>query len=181
MAISDFGQKIGLTRIHLISKFFRHDEKLNFFEYIDHAAKVLICLPVEEEGFINALSHTNQFSKLFPNARITFLYWDQLVPKDKIRKPFSVITYDFQVMNRLGLPSKEFRRRIYKDHYHVVIDLNLSFNYIQTALVWESKSKIRICFDHPQREELYNFIIRLEPENSWEGSIKSFFKVLGMR
>jgi ADP-heptose:LPS heptosyltransferase len=178
MPSHEMTQAIAL-RLHRI-RFFtpRHKDIINICDYLQSAMNIIIFAPEEQEAF-DAFTHIlTRFKSSFPQAEIT-------VVKNSIQQtvepfPQSIKTLDFHHKDiSVWGPSRRLLNALQNGKFQVAIDASRSFQIFNTIMVLATKAKLRICFDHPKREDLYNFIIRLEPNQSASNSYNILLKYLG--
>ncbi|NOY60947.1 MAG: glycosyltransferase family 9 protein [Calditrichaeota bacterium] len=181
MISHNIGQFFALQYFKLFNRYKYKSRIVSIFEHISSASHVCVCLPCNEKDFNESLISIEQFRQIFPKAHITLLNCtDQSISKQKFHA-FRLLTYDRQKLTFLGLPSKEIRHDIATSKFDVVIDLSLSFSFVNTALSWLSNAGLRICFNDPKRDNLYNFVVRLVPETKWDKSYQQLLQYLGAK
>jgi ADP-heptose:LPS heptosyltransferase len=121
-----------------------------------------------------------RFQNSFPEAQITVLKNSALQLTGYLPTTITLIEYDPKQSTIFGPPPR-LLSTIQDGHFDIAIDASHSFQLIHTALVIASRAKLRICFDHPKREDLYNFIIRLEPNQKYINSYNILLRYLGAK
>jgi len=179
--LKEIGQISALTFYKILSRFGQRPAPVSIFEQIDKANKVLLCLPDNVNGLQPELLTLDKFKDIFPNANITLLCNSNLSIERSLLKNFQYINYNPAEVSSFGQPPKAIKENILKNHFDIAIDLSIAFNYINTSLVWTSNACLRIGFNHPQRDDLYNFLIRVNPEETLENSYQSLFRYLGAK
>ncbi|MBN1996448.1 hypothetical protein JW935_02775 [candidate division KSB1 bacterium] len=178
MSIQKIGQKAILQYYKILCRIQHFNRVLNIFEHIHNASQVLLCLPEEKAGYEAVSAYFDRLEKIFPSARISILVQEN-IGTDKIPEAFQVLPYNSSTFNIWGLP-KTLIENVKRESYEVVIDTSRSFSFVNTVAAFESQANLRICFNHPQREDLYNFIIGLDPKQSWKKSMQLLFRFLGL-
>ena len=174
----NFGQTVALKFFKFKFSLRRHKDVINIFEFLQKASKVLICAPEEPEAF-NAFLHTLiRFKDSFPKAKITLFKNSSLPLTGYIPGSIKIIEYNNKQISVFG-SAKKVLNGIQDRSFDVAIDANHSFQFVHTSLVMVSKAKLRVCFGHSKREDLYNFIIRLEPNQSYANSYNILLRYLG--
>jgi hypothetical protein len=180
MILKDFGQALALHYYRIKSSLQHQRDVINIVESLQAASKVLICAPDEPEAFGALLDILSRFQNSFPEAQITLLKNSALQVTGSIASTITVIEYDPKQSTIFGPPPRLLS--IIQDyHFDMAIDASHSFQLIHTALIIASRAKLRVCFDHPKREELYNFIIRLEPNQKYINSYNILLRYLGAK
>ncbi len=181
MTLHNIGQFFALLYFRLFNRYKYKSRIISIFEHINSASRVCVCLPCEEKDFQESLISIDQFRQIFPKANITLLNCtDQRIDEKKFNA-FRLITYDRQQLSFLGLPSSKIKHDIAISKFDVIIDLSLTFSFINTALSWFSNAYLRICFNNPKRDNLYNFVVRLDPETKWDKSYQQLLQYLGAK
>jgi len=175
------GQLSTLTIYKVLSRFGQRPAPVSIFDQIDKAHKVLLCLPDNVNELHTELLTLEKFNHIFPKASITLLSNSNLEFKKSLLKNYQLMNYNQEEMTSLGQPPKNIKENILKNHFDIAIDLSIAFNYINTSLVWASQACLRIGFNHPKRDDLYNFLIRVNPEETLENSYQSLFRYLGAK
>ena len=179
--LKKIGQLSALTIYKILSRFGQRPAPVSIFDQIDQANKVLLCLPDNVNALQTELLTLDKFSHIFPKAQITLLYNSKLAIEKTLLKNYQCINYNPAEVTSMGQPPKNIKENILKNHFDIAIDLSIAFNYINTSLVWASHASLRIGFNHPKRDDLYNFLIRVNPEETLENSYQSLFRYLGAK
>ncbi len=176
--IKEFGQRSVISYYKFISRFGNRPAPVSIFEQIKDANNVLLCLPNDMQKLSGIVSF-DSFRQVFPNAKITLLYNADTIQNNGFPKGFKRIFYQKAQLSTLGMPPKSLRLDILREKYDIAIDLSLEYNYINTSVIWESKACLRIGFNHPMRDDLYNFLIRVKTGETPENTYNSLFRYLG--
>ena len=153
-------------------------EPINFFEQIDRARKILLCLPPEEEGTFTALSFLPRVQQRLPKARFILLHDSELDINRRVAKGAKPLAFDRNDLSFLGMPGKKIREQVRSAGFDVAVDLNLEFDFLSSLLVQDSGAPLRLCFDHPRREAFCNLIIRLDFERTWDKAFQALLRVI---
>jgi len=181
MISHNIGQFFALQYFRLFNRYKYKSKIISIFEHINSASRVCVCLPCDDEDFHKSLISIEQFRQIFPKAQITLLNCtDQRIDPKKFHA-FRLLTYDRQQLTFFGFPSSEIRHDIAISKFDVFIDLSLSFSFVNTALSWLSNAGLRICFNNPKRDNLNNFVVRLDPETKWDKSYQQLLQYLGVK
>ena len=177
--IKDLGQRFIITYYKFLARFGLRPAPVSIFEQISQANHVLLCLPNAVNGSLDQILRVNAFKEIFPKAKITLLYNSDTMTSKGWTKPYQSLQYQKDQLSTLGLPPKSLKADVLKSHFDIAIDLSLSFNFINTSIIWASKASLMIGFNHPLRDELYNFLIRIKSGETQENSYNSLFRYLG--
>ncbi len=178
MSFQKFGQKAILHYYRTLCRIQHFNRVINIFEYMHNASQVLLCLPNEKAGCEAVSDYFPSLGKIFPGATV-FLLVEENLTAHEIPEIFQILHYNSSGLNFWGSP-RDVLDKIKRNRFDVVIDTSRAFNFINTSAAFESQANLRICFNHPQREDLYNFIIRIDEKQSWKKSIKLLFQFLGL-
>ena len=179
MILTSIGQAVAMKWFRFMTRFKYKARIISIFDYLNSASRVCLCLPCEED-FDASLISIDQLRQIFPNAHITLLHCTSKPLPEKFHA-FRIVDYNPQKTTLLGMPEKKLRHDIAISRFDVMIDLSLSFSYVNAALTWLSGAGLRICFHHPRRDHLYNFVVRLDTNSKWEKSYQQLMKYLGVR
>lgn len=179
--LKKFGQISAITFYKILSRFGHRPPSVSIFEQIDKAGNVLICLPDDQNGLQAEFLSLEKINNIFPKARISLLHNSSLTLEKSLVKNYQSIIYDRADITSIGQPPKNIKENILNNHFDIAIDLSIAFNYINTSLVWYSRASLRVGFNHPKRDDLYNFLIRVNPEETLENSYQSLFRYLGAK
>ncbi|HPG40041.1 MAG TPA: hypothetical protein PLP19_09750 [bacterium] len=177
--LKKLGQYYALTFYKIFSRFGHRPAAVNIFDQIAKANNILLCLPENLNGSQMELLTLDKFKEIFPNAKISLVYNAASSIDTKLLTKYNVIQYNPLEMSTFGLLPKPVKEIIIKSSFDIAIDLSIAFCFINTSIIWESKACLRIGFNHPLRDELYNFLIRVNPEETRENSYQSLFRYLG--
>ena len=128
--------------------------------------RVLVLLPENELEYRRAIQqkNLNSLQALFPHARLQLIKQKSLLPAATIPcKEWNSTDLDYW-----GLPSREMRKRLLSESFDIVLDLSLSFAFINLALAHQAKAPIKVGFADPQREKTHNFIISFSTSPAWD-------------
>ncbi len=179
MLLQNIGQRAALKLYAFQTRSLQRQAAIDMCSHIKRAEKVLICLPVEKDGFDVAVSCIEEFRQIFPSSQITLLGAKQNPLPTKISSSFRVLGYDENDLNPFGLVERRLKNDLRASRFDVVIDLCRDFNFVATSVAWTCKARLCICFSHPQRDAFYNFILRLEPNQNWGNAFKTLLQYLG--
>lgn len=128
--------------------------------------RVLVLLPENELEYRRAVQqkNLNALQALFPHARLQLVKQKSLLPVGTVPcKEWDPTELDYR-----GLPSRELKKRLLSESFDIVLDLSLSFAFINLALAHQAKAPIKIGFADPQREKTHNFIISFSTSPAWD-------------
>jgi len=179
MVLHRVGQYFTLNVFKISALIRRFSHPIDIFKQIKNATHVLICLPHEHEDKNLIMSSLHHFTHIFPKAKITIFYNRDDHQQKQSLNNFRVIDYSKQDLTGVGLPNGQLKRKIFRHKFNIVVDLSISFNFINTAITQVSKADLRICFYHEKREDLYNFVIRHETKRTLAELFNLLLKHLG--
>jgi hypothetical protein len=172
MLLQKLGQSAALKLYKLQSQSPHRQETVDIIAQIKRTAKVLICLPTEKEGFDAALVRLDDFRRIFPSCQLTLLFAQQNSLPAEISNSLRAVCYDQNKLNAFGSINKDLKNELEANRFDMIIDLEREFKFITTSIAWNSQALLRVCFSHPQRDDFYNFIVRLDPDQSWQNAFK---------
>ena len=178
--LRSWGIKASLKLHAIRQQFFQKEEIVPICEHLSGVQSVLICLPTEKEGVEAVMNSVQEFRQIFPKAHITLLNSAENSLQDYIFNDFSLVEYQETSLSRWGLLEKSFRALLFKQPVGIIIDLSKAFHILNTLVVCSSRAKLRIGFNHPERNSFYNFVIRLEPNQDWERSLAILYRYLSL-
>jgi hypothetical protein len=171
-------QSIAL-RLHRLRFFLlRQKEVINICDYLQSATKIVIFSPNEKESFEALINILIRFEKSFPHAEITMVKDSLQHLVDPFPPSIKTLEYHPKDISVWG-PSRRLLSILHDGKFDVAIDASRSFQIVNTIMLLATKAKLRICFDHPKREDFHNFIIRLESNQSASNSYNILLKYLG--
>lgn len=153
---------------------------ISIFEQIRSATRVLICMPEKKEEFGAAVAKLNAFQQIFEKAHFTIFYHRDIDKKFKPQERFEALTWNEKDFNRFGLPNPAVKK-VTNLPYDIVLDLSICFSFLNVYIAHTSRAGLRICFSHPDRDELYNFLIRFETGQKPENALNILLKYLGYK
>ncbi len=179
MLLQNLGQKAALRFYAFQMRSRNRRPTLDMCGYMKQAKKVLVCLPVEKDGFDVAVDCIDEFRQIFSASQITlFVAKENPLPAD-VTSHFRVLSYDANDFRPFGLLKRGLRNDLRANGFDVVVDLSRDFNFVATSAAWTCEAKLCVCFSHPQRDAFYNFVLRLEPNQNWDKAFKTLFHYLG--
>jgi hypothetical protein len=130
-------------------------------EQLGKTRRALIMLPDEPSEYKHSLQDLAEVESLLANAKLT------LVRKKTLPAPAAASqTWDESDLSYWGLINRACKSRLLAADYDLVIDLGLSFSTFNALLAHNSSAPLKVCFAHPQREAIYNVILKIsEPPN----------------
>ena len=174
-------QKINLYIMRILDFFRNREKSINIVEALQSPSHILICLPREPEGLQSAQRYLVALSALYPETRVTLLLSKAQNLFDKAPANFVVVAYGSDDRNAIGGLADRVKNQLLATPVDIAIDMNRTFDFLSTSIIWASKAPLRICFAHPERENLYNFIIRLSENSSWDKAIQTLITYLSAR
>ena len=171
-------QKLMVSYYRFMSNIKDRHNTVDIFDQLKKASRVLVCLPKEKEGVEAFCASINKMREIFPSAHIILLV-DQINRElCKFTRDFQIVEYNPNQAGPFGLPDSKTKQELFKNDIDIFIDLNKSFEFMQTALAIQSNARLKICFNQPLRNSLYNVIIRVEKEQSWASNLETVYKCL---
>lgn len=151
---------------------------LNMFNAVDSAHKILFVMPPDIETHDSA-QVLNGIQEYFHHHVIVIVKCVHSALPQSLPGMMKVIEIDEEKdVNFIGLPSKALTNKIALENASVAVDLSRDFVFLNTALVFASKASIRAGFFHPEREGIYNFVLRALSTAPLQQSLESLFAYL---
>jgi hypothetical protein len=176
--LSNLGQNISLSSYKLLKKIRPHSNSIDIFSQIKKTSTILFCLPNDDAGIEAFCQQSDLVNRIFSNKTIIFLIEQRNKSLFKIVGDFQMVEYSAEQMSMFGIPSGPLQEMLLRTPVDMVVDLNLSFQFVATYVAWHSKAILQVCFNHPRRDDLYNFVVRLAPHQDWHSAFKTLFKYL---
>ncbi|HOX86313.1 MAG TPA: hypothetical protein PKW76_09265 [bacterium] len=158
----------------------QHKQNIPICDQLIKATSVLICLPPEKIGVETVMNSVHGLRQIFPNAQIALLNSSKYSLADYIINDFSIIELDESHITKWGSLDKSSQALLFKHPFDIVIDLSKAFHYLNTLVACSSRAKLRIGFGHPKRNDYYNFVIRLRPNQNWKRSLATLYRYLSL-
>ena len=176
--LSNIGQNISLASYKLLKKIRPRTNSIGIFSQIKKTSSILFCLPDDAAGIEAFCQQSNLVNRIFPNKTIIFLIEQRNKSSFKMVGDFQMVEYSPEQISMFGIPSSALQQQLFRTPVDMVVDLNLSFHFVSAYTAWRSKAALQVCFNHPRRNDLYNFVVRLAPHQDWHSAFKTLFKYL---
>ncbi len=171
-------EKIIISFLIVTTKFRKSDYVVDVFSTLAEAHSILLFMPDKLEDFGVARKFIEKLMDDFSNAKFQLVMrvgYGSLLNGDK---KYGTIFVSDKDVNFWGLPKKELVRKIIAAEYDIVIDLNDDFHLLSTYLCLKSRAKLKICFDHENREPFYNFFFRARENTTLNTKYKKLIQYL---
>jgi len=159
--IRDAGQRWFLRRAH------KEPTLIDIPLQLAKSKNILILLPEKEPEFRQAIDKRSELQAFFPGAHFQFVKSGDLRSSQPITRDQSCIDWLPTDLDLWGLPGHRIKERIYNRPFDLVLDLSLSFSFMNLAFAHYANAPLKLCFSHPQRERVYNFLISFSTPPSW--------------
>jgi hypothetical protein len=128
---------------------------------------VLVLMPENEAEYRSTAKELPMLNTLFPKADFVFVKLKSLPP---IYTPTGSVAIEWEAadMDYWGLPNRQIKKHIFSRPFDLALDLSLSIGFFNLAIAHHSLASLKICFSHPQREDVFNFIISFPIQPSME-------------
>lgn len=131
------------------------NNSLPFNNFIEKSNSVILVLPLNESDFANSFDIAKYFK--IHKKEVTLFIPEHKVNTREISRNFQYISYDFNDVTKLGLPSKQFISKLSDKEFDVLIDLERDENLFLLAISSLINAKFKVGFKKSSIEELYNF------------------------
>lgn len=181
MIIHNIAQFIALKYYRIGERFKHKSEMISIFDQINNAQNICVLTPMDEQEIGFATDFIAQIPNLFSKAGgIVVTPSPSALPGLQSGK-FETVVLDPQKSTFWGMPDKDVKNRLRLQPFDLVLDLSIGFNFYNTSLMWHCETPLRIGFNHPKRDKLYNFVIRLREEAKGPGVYKTLETYLGVK
>ncbi len=174
--LNKFLQRLRLYLYRSSKQFKDRDAPFNICDKIQQVKNVLICLPSDAALTPAAISAIKELQETFQKWNITVVAADNLVLTGLRR--VAIIRRTAKDVASFGLPKKIFLQNVLQTKYDLVIDLSLDFNFTNLSVAWKSNADLRIGFYLPEREDLYNFLLRPKSDALPEQAFRMFVSTI---
>ncbi len=154
-------------------------ETLDFSECFAQAVTALIIMPaLSHQQEAAALRLLDEFQEVFSETHFTVLAEQNDATRLTANENLQVITFNLEDVAFYGLPKKKLQDTVRTRHFDVVFDLHECFDLVATCLCLVSDAKLRVALQHPKRDSLYHFQVRVAEHHSLELKYDSLLKYL---
>ncbi len=166
-------QSIQLRLYKASKEYKKRDLPIDMAQILADASSMLICLPQQLNEIEMSSRFIEQIHTNFPKARITVLSENGLA-SGGAGKSFHSVTFTEDDLSRYQKPRKSFLNQ-HMTSFDVAIDLSITYSFPNVVFMWQSNARLRIGFYHPDRDALYNFLLRHKenapPEHSYQALV----------
>ena len=156
------------------------EEIIDVRDHLSQIVTALIMAPQLPHEFKAAARLFTELQHIFSDTHFSLLLKKSYAERISQAENLQMITYVPEQISFHGLPKKELRDIISNRHFDMVIDLNYDFDLVATCLCRVSHAKLRVCLQHPKRDNLYNFQVRADSNHSMEMKYDSLMKYLSL-
>jgi ADP-heptose:LPS heptosyltransferase len=154
-------------------------EALDFSECLAQAVTALVLMPaVRREQEAAALQFLDELQQLFPETHFTVLAEANDAARLAPNENLQVLTFNVEDVAFYGLPKKNLQDTVRARHFDVVFDLHERFDLAAACLCLASDARLRVALQHPKRDSLYHFQVRVAEHYSLELKYDSLLKYL---
>jgi len=155
------------------------NEMLDFSDCLAQTLTALILVPAlpQESRAVSRL--IEELQQLFPETHFSVLLEKSYAARFSAGENLQLITFaEEEDLAFHGLPKKKLQDAVRDRHFDLVIDLHEDFDLVAACLCQVSDAKLRVALQHPQRDFLYNFQVRVAAQHSLELKYDSLLKYL---
>jgi hypothetical protein len=127
----------------------------SFSKFIQNSVKYLVILPLNDADFANSFDIV-KYLKIHKKS-VTLFIPEYRVNSISNSREYKIISYDFNQINKIGLPNKQFLESLKQYEFDVLIDLERDENLFLAAIASFVKANYKVGFAKPEIENLYNF------------------------
>lgn len=154
-------------------------EMLDISDCLAQAVTALIIMPTlpptQQPAALRLLA---DFQAAFTETHLTVLIEKNAAARLAARENLQVLTFALEDITFYGLPNKTLQETVRARHFDLVLDLTERFDLVATCLCLVSDAKLRVALQHPKRDSLYHFQVRVAEHHSLEMKYDSLLKYL---
>lgn len=154
-------------------------EILDFAACLEQAVTALIIMPaLPQAQQAAAMRWLDDFQEAFAETHLTVLLEQSAAARLTSGDNLQVLAFSLEDVAFYGLPKKKLQDAVRARHFDLVLDLNEHFDLVATCLCLVSDAKLRVALQHPKRDSLYHFQVRVAEHHSLELKYDSLLKYL---
>lgn len=170
-------QSIQLFFFKSSGLFKKRNSPFDISQRLQQVSKIILCFPENPAEVEAATAAARRLKEIFLHWDITIFAAHDRTPSIEDTADFAVVTYSATNLSRFNKPKKELWQAL-NGSYDLAMDLSIPFHFLNTVVVWTLGEKLRIGFYHPEREHLYNFMLRRNVNTTLESSYQSLVNYL---
>jgi hypothetical protein len=176
--LKKIGPKLYIALHRFFSRFHNQEESIDILSLLANAKNVLICLPNEYDGIKAFFSTIDAIKGIFPRSKKKVLLRSSGFDYSKYKEDLQIIEYGIEEITGFGLPSQSLKNQVLTADTDILLDLNRQMNPVTAVIACASSARLKITFTNPSRDDLYNFLVRILPDQNWENAFKVLFNYL---
>ncbi len=154
-------------------------EMLDISDCLAQAVTALIIMPtLPPAQQPTALRLLADFQAAFAETHLTVLIEKNAASRLVAQENLQILTFTPEDLTFYGLPRKALQETVRARHFDLVLDLTERFDLVATCLCLVSDAKLRVALQHPKRDSLYHFQVRVAEHHSLEMKYDSLLKYL---
>ena len=166
MFLNEIIQNTVLEYYRILDHFMLPSVKVDIFEQLGKAKRILIVTPSNAEDFSVAQKYISTLTQMFQNASISVIISEEHETFDSFSTDYHLLKITKNNITALGFPNKKFLVNLQNTGYDIIIDLTPEYDFFSTSLCRASGSALKICLSSPKRDPFYNFLIRTDSDLS---------------
>lgn len=151
---------------------------LDFSDCLAQALTALVVVPQPPRAHAAAFQLLADLRQAFPDTHFSVLLEKEPAARFAAAENLQVMPFSEEDIAFYGLPRKKLQNLVRDRHFDVVFDLNENFDLVAACLCLVSDARLRIALQHPKRDFLYNFQVRVAEHFDLELKYESLFKYL---
>jgi len=170
---TDYKNKLGYY-IFKKKMFKVFDEPNSFKDFIEKSMDYLIILPLNDLDFSNSFDVAKYFR--IHKKDVTLFLPEHKVNSIDIMNNYKYISFNFEDISKIGLPTKQFIEKLNEYSFDVIIDLERENNLFLSAIICSINAKFKVGFKKSEIDNLYNLQIvntKINSEISYRNLLNS--------
>lgn len=131
------------------------DSSQPFNNFIDSSSSAILVLPINESDFAISFDVAKYFK--IHKKEVTLFIPEHKVNSMDITRNYQYISYSFNDVSRLGLPSKQLIEKLEEKEFDVLVDLEREENLFLLSVSSILNAKFKVGFKKASIDKLYNF------------------------
>lgn len=155
----------------------QYKSSCSFNDFVENSSNCVIILPLNDIDFANSFDVSKYFR--IHKKEVTLFVPEHKVNTFDITSHYKYISYSFNDISKLGLPTKKFIEKLNNYEFDILIDLERENNLFLAAVTSLIKADYKIGFNKSGIENLYNFQL-VNTKNNSEISYRNLLNSLKM-
>jgi len=177
-SLATFVQSIHLFRIKTSKRYKNQNSPFDIPQRLAQVSKIAICPPDDPSEVETAYKIVPKLQSCFNNCQVTIIIDESCALPHIDLSGIKVLTFSAEDLSRYKMPKKQFQQKLSIISCDMVIDLSLPYNFTNAVIAWTVGAQMRVGFYHPNREDMYNFLLRHKAGRAPEEAYQSLINYL---